>query len=72
MGDEDVLARARPVLDALASSVLHVGTGVGSSLKLVVNAWMTAATVAMSDILGLCDALSIDHEHLSWRCKLDR
>ena len=64
-GDEDVLARARPVLDALASSVLHVGTGVeGSSLKLVVNAWMTAATVAMSDVLGLCDALSIDHENL--------
>lgn len=64
-GHQDVLARARPVLDALASSVLHVGTGVeGSSLKLVVNAWMTAATVAMSDVLGLCDALSIDHENL--------
>jgi 3-hydroxyisobutyrate dehydrogenase len=61
-GDDVALSRARPVLDALGSSVLHVGTGVeGSSLKLAVNAWMTAATVAMSDVLALCDALGIDH-----------
>ncbi|MYS22329.1 3-hydroxyisobutyrate dehydrogenase [Streptomyces sp. DvalAA-14] len=61
-GPEDVLARARPVLDDLGSSVLHVGTGVeGSAVKLAVNAWMAAATVAMSDVLGLCDALGIDH-----------
>jgi 3-hydroxyisobutyrate dehydrogenase len=61
-GEESALGRARPVLDALGSSVVHAGTGVeGSSLKLAVNAWMTAATVAMSDVLGLCDALGIDH-----------
>ena len=61
-GDAGVLGRARPVLEDLASSVLHVGTGVeGSSLKLAVNAWMAAATVAMSDVLALCDALGIDH-----------
>jgi 3-hydroxyisobutyrate dehydrogenase len=61
-GRDDALARARPMLDALGSSVLHVGTGVeGSSLKLVVNAWMTAATVAMSDVLSLCDTLGLDH-----------
>jgi 3-hydroxyisobutyrate dehydrogenase len=61
-GREDALAQARPILDALGSSVLRVGTGVeGSSLKLVVNAWMTAATVAMSDVLSLCDALHLDH-----------
>ena len=61
-GDDAPLTRARPVLDALGSSVLHVGTGVeGSSLKLAVNAWMTAATVAMSDVLALCDALGIEH-----------
>ena len=61
-GDEDALSRARPVLDALGSSVLHVGTGVeGSALKLAVNAWMTAATVAMSDVLALCDELGIEH-----------
>jgi 3-hydroxyisobutyrate dehydrogenase len=61
-GNDAALARARPVLDALGSAVLHVGSGVeGSSLKLAVNAWMTAATVAMSDVLALCDALGIDH-----------
>jgi 3-hydroxyisobutyrate dehydrogenase len=61
-GTDAALRRARPVLDALGSTVLHVGTGVeGSSLKLAVNAWMTAATVAMSDVLALCDALGIDH-----------
>jgi 3-hydroxyisobutyrate dehydrogenase len=60
--DDAALSRARPVLEALGSSVLHVGTGVeGSALKLAVNAWMTAATVAMSDVLALCDALGIDH-----------
>jgi 3-hydroxyisobutyrate dehydrogenase-like beta-hydroxyacid dehydrogenase len=61
-GEDAALDRARPVLDALGSSVLHVGTGVeGSALKLAVNAWMTAATVAMSDVLALCDALGVDH-----------
>ena len=61
-GEDAAVSRARPVLDALGSSVLRVGTGVeGSSLKLAVNAWMTAATVAMSDVLALCDALGIDH-----------
>jgi 3-hydroxyisobutyrate dehydrogenase len=61
-GDEDALTRARLVLDDLGSSVLHVGSGVeGSSLKLAVTAWMTAATVAMSDVLALCDVLGVSH-----------
>ncbi|WP_406323701.1 NAD(P)-dependent oxidoreductase [Streptomyces sp. NBC_01637] len=61
-GAEDVLTRARPLLDDLGSSVLHVGTKVeGSAVKLVVNAWMAASTVAMSDVLALCDALGVDH-----------
>lgn len=64
-GQDGVLERARPVLEALGSSVLHVGTGVeGSSLKLAVNAWLTASTVAMSDVLGLCDTLGIEHATL--------
>jgi 3-hydroxyisobutyrate dehydrogenase len=61
-GEAETLAGVRPILDALGSSVLYVGTGVeGSSLKVVVNAWMTAATVAMSDALALCDGLNLDH-----------
>jgi len=62
-GDDGALRRARRALDDLGSSVLHVGAGVeGSSLKLAINAWMTASTVAISDVLALCDALGIDHE----------
>ncbi len=62
-GDAEALNRARPVLLDLGSSILHVGTDVeGSSLKLAVNAWMAASTVAMSDVLALCDSLGISHE----------
>jgi 3-hydroxyisobutyrate dehydrogenase len=51
---------ARPVLDALGERVLFVGTGQEASrLKLVVNTWMTAATVAMADALAACDRLGI-------------
>jgi len=66
-------AQRAGVLDALGSSVLHVGTGVeGSSLKLAVNAWMTAATVAMSDVLALCDTLGIDHATFTGRWRPGR
>jgi 3-hydroxyisobutyrate dehydrogenase len=51
---------ARPVLDALGERVLIVGTGQeGSRLKLVVNTWMTAATVAMADSLAACERLGL-------------
>jgi 3-hydroxyisobutyrate dehydrogenase len=64
-GDGVALSRARGVLDALGAHVLHVGGGVeGSALKLAVNAWMTAATVAMSDVLALCDELGVSHQSL--------
>jgi 3-hydroxyisobutyrate dehydrogenase len=64
-GDDTALTRARPVLDDLGSSVMHVGHGVeGSAVKLAVNSWMTAATVAMSDVLSLADGLAIEHATL--------
>jgi 3-hydroxyisobutyrate dehydrogenase len=62
-GRQDAFERAEPTLRQLGSAVEHLGTGVeGSAIKLAVNAWMTAATVAMSDVLSLCDALGIPHE----------
>jgi 3-hydroxyisobutyrate dehydrogenase len=65
-GDDSVLKQARPVLDALGSRVIHVGEDAGASaLKLVVNAWMAASTVAMSDALALCDAMDVDHSILA-------
>jgi 3-hydroxyisobutyrate dehydrogenase len=48
------------VLDALGERVLVVGSGQeGSRLKLVVNTWMTAATVAMADSLAACERLGL-------------
>jgi 3-hydroxyisobutyrate dehydrogenase len=62
-GGPDAFDRAEPILRQLGSAVEHLGTGVeGSAIKIAVNAWMTAATVAMSDVLALCDALEIDHQ----------
>jgi 3-hydroxyisobutyrate dehydrogenase len=62
-GSQDAFDRAEPTLRQLGSAVEHLGTGVeGSAIKVAVNAWMTAATVAMSDVLSLCDALRIDHK----------
>ena len=56
---------ARPVLDALGERVLVVGTRQEASrLKLVVNTWMTAATVAMADALAACDRLGIPRSAL--------
>jgi 3-hydroxyisobutyrate dehydrogenase len=56
---------ARPVLDALGERVLVVGQRQEASrLKLVVNTWMTAATVAMADSLAACDALGVSRAAL--------
>jgi 3-hydroxyisobutyrate dehydrogenase len=56
---------ARPVLDALGERVLVVGTGQEANrLKLVVNTWMTAATVAIADALAACDRLGVARSSL--------
>jgi len=56
---------ARPVLDALGERLLVVGEHQEASrLKLVVNTWMTAATVAMADSLAACDTLGISRAAL--------
>lgn len=59
-GPDHALEWARPVLDALGQRVLLIGTRQEASrLKLIVNAWMTAATVAMADALQASDALGV-------------
>jgi 3-hydroxyisobutyrate dehydrogenase len=64
-GPVDAVEAARPVLDALGTRVLVVGAGQeGSRLKLVVNSWMTAATVAMADALAACDRLGLPRSAL--------
>jgi 3-hydroxyisobutyrate dehydrogenase len=59
-GPGPALDLAHPVLDALGERVLLIGEDQQASrLKLVVNAWMTAATVAMADALVASDALGV-------------
>jgi 3-hydroxyisobutyrate dehydrogenase len=53
------------VLDALGQHVLVVGAQQQASrLKLIVNAWMTAATVAMADALQASNQLGVAREAL--------
>jgi 3-hydroxyisobutyrate dehydrogenase len=64
-GPPGAVEAARPVLDALGETVFVVGTRQeGSRLKLVVNTWMTAATVAMADALAGCDRLDVPRQAL--------
>jgi 3-hydroxyisobutyrate dehydrogenase len=59
-GDISAVEVARPVLEALGDRVLVVGQAQEASrLKLVVNTWMTAATVAIADALAACDRLGL-------------
>jgi 3-hydroxyisobutyrate dehydrogenase len=65
-GADQALRRARPVLDALGSSVQVLGADghEGSAAKVVVNAWMAAAVVAASDAYALADRVGLDHAAL--------
>jgi 3-hydroxyisobutyrate dehydrogenase len=64
-GAATAIAAARPVLDALGERVLVVGDRQEASrLKLIVNSWMTAATVAMADALAASDRLGISRTAL--------
>ena len=60
-GDADALDRARPVLDALASKVFHVGAlGAGATVKLAVNALVHAIDVGLSEALVLAEKAGVD------------
>ena len=64
-GPEEAVDTARPVLNALGQRVLVVGAGQEANrLKLIVNAWMTAATVAMADALTSSDNLGVPRKAL--------
>lgn len=60
-GDADVLERVTPVLDALASRVIHVGgRGAGSVTKLAVNGLVHGLNVALSEALVLAERAGVD------------
>jgi 3-hydroxyisobutyrate dehydrogenase-like beta-hydroxyacid dehydrogenase len=60
-GDPSALERARPVLDALATKVFHVGAlGAGATMKLAVNALIHAIDVGLSEALVLAERAGVD------------
>lgn len=60
-GDADLLERVRPVLDALAKNVVHVGgRGAGAATKLAVNALVHGLNVALSEALVLAERAGVD------------
>jgi 3-hydroxyisobutyrate dehydrogenase len=64
-GAAGAVSTARPVLEALGQRVIVVGDRQEASrLKLIVNAWMTAATVAMADALEASDRLGVPRQAL--------
>jgi 3-hydroxyisobutyrate dehydrogenase-like beta-hydroxyacid dehydrogenase len=59
-GDAAALERARPVLDALAANVFHVGElGAGATVKLVVNAVLHGLNLALSEGLVLAEKAGV-------------
>jgi 3-hydroxyisobutyrate dehydrogenase-like beta-hydroxyacid dehydrogenase len=59
-GDAAGLERARPVLDALAAKVFHVGAlGAGATVKLAVNALVHAIDVGLSEALVLAEKAGV-------------
>ena len=62
-GDADALARVKPVLDALASRVFHLGpAGTGAAMKLAVNAVVFGLDVALSEGLVLAERAGVEPE----------
>jgi 3-hydroxyisobutyrate dehydrogenase-like beta-hydroxyacid dehydrogenase len=60
-GDGDAIERARPVLDALAGRVFHLGpVGTGAAMKLSVNAVIFGLDVALSEAIVLAERSGID------------
>ena len=60
-GDAEVLERARPVLEALAARVIHVGgRGAGAATKLAVNDLVLGLNLALSEALVLAERAGVD------------
>lgn len=60
-GDAAVLARMKPVFDALAARVIYVGPrGSGAAAKLAVNALVHGLNVALSEALVLAERAGVD------------
>ncbi|QTH21224.1 NAD(P)-dependent oxidoreductase [Rhizorhabdus wittichii] len=64
-GDDAVVARARPVLEAMATSVFHVGPlGSGAAAKIINNYLGVSQTILMREALRLADNAGIGEERI--------
>ncbi|HVE98851.1 MAG TPA: NAD(P)-dependent oxidoreductase [Mycobacteriales bacterium] len=64
-GPPDLVAAARPLLDDLASSVLHVGPlGAGAAAKLVANATLLGTLGVLGEALAIGTALGLDPDRI--------
>lgn len=62
-GDESALETARPVLDALAARIFHLGkSGNGSTMKLAVNGLVHAINQALSEALVLAEKAGVPRD----------
>lgn len=60
-GDGPALETARPVLDAMAERVVHLGpSGAGAAMKLAVNGVVHALDIALSEALVLAERSGLD------------
>jgi 3-hydroxyisobutyrate dehydrogenase len=60
-GDAEALDRARPVLEAMSSKIIHVGElGTGATMKLAVNALVHGLNGALSESLVLAERAGVD------------
>lgn len=59
-GEASVIDRVRPVLDAMASRVVHIGgRGAGSAMKLAVNNLVHGLNVALSEAIVLAERAGV-------------
>lgn len=62
-GPEDAVARVRPLLEAMGSTIYHLGrTGTGSVVKLAVNSIIFALGNAVAEALVLAERAGVDRE----------
>jgi 3-hydroxyisobutyrate dehydrogenase/2-hydroxy-3-oxopropionate reductase len=62
-GDPSALDQARPVLDAFAKSIFHLGdVGAGATMKLAINSLIHSLNVAVSEALVLAEKAGLDRE----------
>ncbi|NJD92406.1 MAG: NAD(P)-dependent oxidoreductase, partial [Geobacter sp.] len=62
-GDEDIVALARPILEPIASAILHIGPlGSASTLKLAMNLNIAGVAQSLCESLTLCRAADISDD----------